>query len=317
MIKRLQGMMKRKEAIGYALALMGILLFSTIEVVSKHLLEFMKPLGIGVARFLLGSVALLPVALWRIKTGKSRLKQGDLLRLAWYGFLCVVVSFNLFQLAIVYLKASTSAIVFCSNPLFIAIFSSLLLSGTHEGKHSHAKMAGLILGFAGVFVFSLEKGYFEWSSVLGILIMLGAAIAWAYFSVSSIAEFRRLGTLTFVPLTLAFGAVINIPVALFLEKYMGGIVPEFSGTFKNLFNIPSAAWIPLLWLGIVGAGIAYIFYFSGLERTNVSKASSMFYLKPVFASVFAVILLGESITIPQIAGALLVLFSLALVIGRE
>lgn len=294
------------------------MLFSTIEIVSKYLMIHAnaKPLTISVVRFLLGGFVLLPIALVRLKTKKSTLIKGDLKRLVWFGTLCVALTFNLFQLSIVYLKGSTSAIVFSSNPLFIAIFSALLLKAKEDSRLSHTNIAGLILGFVGVLLFSFETGHFDWNSVLGILIMIGAAISWAYFSVSSLRMFRRIGAFTFVPLMVFFGALINIPVAFLLEKLLGRVIPPFAGTFQNLLSLSASAMLPLLWLGLVGVGIAYVLYFSGLERSSVSRAGSMFYLKPVFASIFAIFILGEFINPPQIMGTLLILFSLALVLKK-
>lgn len=43
------------------------------------------------------------------------------------GFLCVVVSMTLFQLAVVYDKASTVAVLFSCNPIFAILFALLIL----------------------------------------------------------------------------------------------------------------------------------------------------------------------------------------------
>jgi drug/metabolite transporter (DMT)-like permease len=56
-----------------------------------------------------------------------RLNGKDCARLALTGFLCVPVSMVLYQLAIVYGKASVVAVLFSGNPIFVTLLAYLIL----------------------------------------------------------------------------------------------------------------------------------------------------------------------------------------------
>ncbi len=57
-----------------------------------------------------------------------------------------------------------------------------------------------------------------------------------------------------------------------------------------------------LLLGIVGAGLSFIFYMIGIRRTSPSTASMVSMIEPVTASLFGVLLLGDHLALTQPLG---------------
>lgn len=108
----------------------------------------------------------------------------------------------------------------------------------------------------------------------------------------------------------------------FVKKYgtflTTGII-FISGSIPYLFFIKSYQIINwqytfpvLLYLSLITTGLAYCLYFYGLKRVPVMVGTSMFYLKPILATIFAVILLKESPELHFYIGVIVILSSMAL-----
>ncbi len=72
-----------------------------------------------------------------------------------------------------------------------------------------------------------------------------------------------------------------------------------------VLHTPSWPWFAVL--GVLGAGISFLFYIVGLHHTAPSVASIVAMVEPVTASAFGVVVLHESLVAPQIVGMGLIL----------
>ena len=131
--------------------------------------------------------------------------------------------------------------------------------------------------------------------------MLFASVSFALYIVLAKKIMQRLGTLVVFCLTCYLGSLFFLP--LILEKGLYNSLPSTGGD-----------WLLVSYLSILGTGIAYLFYFSGLMRIEVSKGSQAFYLKPILASLLSIILLKEKFVLSMYLGTAIILFSLALVL---
>lgn len=103
---------------------LAILSWSTIELASKFLGPGVSPYPLTVWRFLIGGLVILPFALRGLKTSQRQPKPADLLQMCLLGLLNVCVSMLFLQMSVYYGKASVSAVLVSSNPLFVSIFAS-------------------------------------------------------------------------------------------------------------------------------------------------------------------------------------------------
>jgi drug/metabolite transporter (DMT)-like permease len=76
------------------------------------------------------------------------------------------------------------------------------------------------------------------------------------------------------------------------------------------------AWFSVVWLGILGSGMAYLAYFRLLSRWGATRTSLVAYLLPVFGIVLGYLVLREPVNVTLIAGTALVIGGVALVNGR-
>ena len=69
-------------------------------------------------------------------------------------------------------------------------------------------------------------------------------------------------------------------------------------------NVPTSAWISIVYLGIVCSAIAYFLQTAAQKHTISTHASIILSLESVFGSVLAVIILGESFTFKMVVGCI-------------
>ncbi len=81
--------------------------------------------------------------------------------------------------------------------------------------------------------------------------------------------------------------------------------------------IPTAAWLPLLGVGIVSTAIALQAFYAGARRISAAQASLVSTVEPVYTIVLAAILLGDQLTPVQIVGGVLVISGVVVAQSRQ
>ena len=131
------------------------------------------------------------------------------------------------------------------------------------------------------------------SDFVGILFGLGAAVFYA--SVILLNKFiKNVEGIHRTFLQFLSAIVILIPYVLMT-----------SGVTLGKLN--GIGWINLLIVGLVHTGITYCMYFSSLKELPGQKAAILSYIDPLVAVIISVTILGESMTLWQVIGGLLIL----------
>lgn len=275
------GAMKTK---GYILLGITIFLFSTLEVVTSTLKGVIDPLQLTFLRFFIGGITLLPFVL----RTKDNITKKDLLFLLGLGILNIVISMGSLQLAISMGKASTSAILISSNPIFVLMFSSIFL----KEKVSKDKIVCLLFGILGITLI-IYKGNSAGDTLISLMLALLASLTFGLYTVLGKLKAEGISSITMICLSSLFGSLFYIPV-LYVRH-----IP--------IFDIPSEALLKIIYLGIFLSGVAYITYMEALKILSASNGAMVFFLKPVIASVLAAIFLDETLALKTILGTMLVL----------
>ena len=278
----------------YIYILLTALMFSTIEVSGKIIGNSLDPMQVTFLRFFIGSLMLFPLAIRDIKKNKISLKLDDILFFVVLGSLCIPLSMVLLQLSVTYTKASTAAVVFCTNPVFTMPLAFLIL----KEKIDKGTVLSMILSFVGIiFIFNPIQNDFikNRKDIIGMLISLAAAIIFALYAVLSKKRVSKYGGNILNTFTFIFGDIVLFIILLLLNK------PVLSGiTSKNVLVI--------LYMGIIVTGAGYIVYFKAMENASALKVSSIFFIKPALAPLLSFLILGEIIKLNVIMGIILILF---------
>lgn len=75
----------------------------------------------------------------------------------------------------------------------------------------------------------------------------------------------------------------------------------------TLKNLNSTGWLNLLIVGLIHTGITYCMYFSSLKELPGQKAAILSYIDPLVAVLISVTILGETMSIWQAIGGILIL----------
>lgn len=267
-------------------------LFSTAEIASKLVAGALDPVQLVFLRFLIGGLFLLPFAIRDARRRGLRFGAGDWLFFALTGFLGVAVSMTVFQLAIVYAKASVVAVVFSTNTVFTALFAVLIL----KEKLSWSAAAAVALGLAGVAC--IMNPFALSADLTGLALALAAAVVFALYGVVGTKRVGRYGGYVLNSFSFLMGVVMMLPVML------AAGTPMFAGVTWG--NLPV-----VLYYGVFVTGLGYVFYLTAMKETSAIMTSSVFFIKPALAPLLALLALGpsEAMGLPGWIGILLIVIA--------
>ena len=75
----------------------------------------------------------------------------------------------------------------------------------------------------------------------------------------------------------------------------------------SLGQLNTIGWVNLLIVGLIHTGVTYCMYFSSLKELPGQKAAILSYIDPLVAVVLSVTVLGETMTVWQVTGGILIL----------
>ena len=131
------------------------------------------------------------------------------------------------------------------------------------------------------------------SNIIGILFGLGAAVFYA--TVILLNKFIKKVEGIHRTFLQFIAAIITLTPYVLCTS---GI------TLGSLNNI---GWINLLIVGLVHTGITYCMYFSSLKELPGQKVAILSYIDPLVAVLISVTVLGETMTMSQVIGGMLIL----------
>ena len=203
-------------------------------------------------------------------------------RTFFIGLLNSGIPFACFSFALLSISTGLSAILNAAVPMFGALVAWAWL----KDRPTAWRVLGLVIGFAGVALLAWDKASFKAgaSGVAPGWAVLACLLACVCYAISASYTKRYLSGLP--PLVTAAGSQIGATLGLALPALW--LWPA---------RMPSAsAWLALLAVGVVCTGIAYIVFFRLIANAGPQRALSVTFVVPVFAVLYGVLFLGESVT---------------------
>jgi drug/metabolite transporter, DME family len=168
------------------------------------------------------------------------------------------------------------------------------------------------------FIFRIERStWFKWgciASVLTGIILLTGAYNPESISVSFLGTAAGLAAgLSYAVFIFGFknASAAGRPQAILTIAFFSFcVVLLFFSDRNQAFSVVTSddiGWFILL--GLVGAGVSFIFYVIGIRMTAPTTASMVAMVEPVTASLFGVLLLGDFLNIIQLLGMALILLT--------
>lgn len=260
-----------------------------------------SPAAIVVVRVLVGATALAVPAVMALR-GRWHLLRADAGLVAAYGIICVGFTQLAYYSAVSHMEVAVALLIEYAAPVVVLGW----LWFRYGQRPSRTTALGALLAVVGlVFVLDLFSG--ASASVPGMAWGIAAMLGCAVYFVLSARETNLPGVVLAAAGMLLGGLLLGL-------AGIAGIVPMYVGAGSVSFRgMEVPAWLPLLAIGVVTSGLAYLFGILGSRRLGSRLASFVALIEVVVALVVAWALLGQSVGLVQLVGGLGILAGVVLV----
>jgi drug/metabolite transporter (DMT)-like permease len=228
---------------------------------------------------------------------RDRRTYGHLLVMA---IINITIPFLLITWAEQSVESSLAAILTSPVPLFAIVLSAIFLADEPMRVNG---VVGLIVGFIGVVIITSRGLSGAGSSVTGEIALLGAAFSYACGAVYSRRNVRGLAPMIPAVFQVTFAAIITGTIALLFE-HPWTATPDAEAVFS------------ILWLGILGSGLAYLAVFRLFAHWGATRTTLVAYLIPVVGITLGYLVLQEPVDARIVFGTALVIAGIGLVNSR-
>jgi drug/metabolite transporter (DMT)-like permease len=244
---------------------------------------------IGAIRIFSAGIVTLPFAIFHIRSIPSRKIPYVILS----GVLGNLFPAFLFPIAIENrINSSLAAILNSLTPLCVIIVGLLFFRITVPGK----KLAGVLIGFAGLVLLVLSKGEFSWSNA-GITMLIFTATLFYGFNVNMVGKY--LSDVDAVKVATVSMTFIAIPAGIILWQQNVPSLFLYDDTARDSIYL-------VILLGISGTAIATAIFYVLIQKAGGLFASLVTYVIPIIAIGWG-LLANEDITLMQLGCLALIL----------
>lgn len=298
-----------KKMRGNLMLMLTAFIWGSSFVAQKSGMDLIGPLAFNGIRTLIGGIVLIPAIMflknWKVKKAlqagetaaevseEDRKKENRLLIIG--GICCgiaLLVASNLQQIGIFYTTAGKAGFI---TALYVVLVP---ICGLFIGKKVRPVIWLCVLASAvGLYLLCMPaEGGFGHINKGDLLIMLcalcftGHILVIDYFSPK--VDGVKLSCIQFF-----VAGILSIILMFPLDPALGFDLPSFSTLIDS--------WLPVLYAGVLSCGVAYTLQIVAQADTDPTIASMILCLESVFAVIAGMIILGESMSLREIAGCLI------------
>lgn len=265
----------------------------------KFGLSEIAPLAFPVFRFGIGGLVLLVIL--RLREGSVGVRREDLPLLALVGLFGITLGQICFVFALTNTSASDTALLGATAPMMTALLAALV--GLERPGRRY--WVAVSIGLVGVVLIVVggAGGAKLGSNLLGDGLALTAAFVSSVSALPILPLLRRYSAHRILTYEMLIGTAILVPFAA------PGMLSE------NYAQVTLAGWGSLGYAVVFSGILTNLLYFTAIGHVGPSRAAVYQYLQSFLAVLFAVILLGEHITLVQVLGGIIVVGSI--ILGRS
>ncbi|WP_432142939.1 DMT family transporter [Streptomyces sp. bgisy084] len=266
------GSVRRADGRAVAAASVTVVLWASSFIAIRSSAADFGPGALALGRLVVASVVMSVLLLAR--------RGGFPPREAWPGILASgVLWFGAYMVALNWgerhVDAGTASLVVNVGPILMALLGGWLLKEGFPPK----LMAGMAVSFAGAVVVGLSMSGGGTSSLVGVLLCLFAALAYAVGVVLQKPTLKHATPMQVTTFGALAGAVACLPFA-------GQLVSQVS-------RAPVSATLQMVYLGVFPTALAFTTWAYAVSRTTVGKMGATTYAVPVLVVFLSWLFLGE------------------------
>ena len=256
-----------------------------------------------------GRLTLAALTMWLILriSGSSTPRSRRMWRAyAALGLMGMAVPYCLISWGEQYISSGLASLLQATTPIFTVILAHFL---TNDERITTAKIIGVVVGFVGVGILMLPDPSTELraglrqglqANLLGQLAIVGSSLCYAGTAIYARSWLRGQP-----PLVSASGQLTMATIYMLLASLLIDRPVDLSPSLPAL-----ASWLVLAILGTV---VAYVIYFSLIERTSATFTTMVTYIIPVNGLMLGALVLNESLDVTTLGSLALILLGVLLV----
>jgi len=245
----------------------------------KLALEELPPFAFNALRFPVAVSLLLVV--WKFRKRLDLNLKADLWALAGIGVLGYAGYQMFFVSGMARTTASNSALILATVPAFVALINRWLRSES-LGRWG---WLGVLLSVAGIGLIIQGGGLIVRQQMFtGNMLIVGAALAWALYTVATAPYLARHSALSVTVLSMGAAAVVLVVV---------GLPQALTVDWRSVTYV---AWGSVLYTSVLGLAAAYFMWNLGVQRLGGTRAAVYANLVPVIAVATAALTLHEQVS---------------------
>ncbi|SDD41271.1 DMT family transporter [Streptomyces prasinopilosus] len=263
---------RRAELLAAGAATVTVVLWASAFVSIRSAGSAYSPGALALGRLTAGVLVLGAICLWRREgmPPRSAWRGITVSGVLWFGFYMVALNWGEQQV-----DAGTAALLVNVGPILIALLGARLLGDSTPPR----LLAGMAVSFAGAVTVGLSMSGEGGSSVLGVVLCLLAAVAYA---AGVVAQKPALGTGSPLQVT-TYGCLVGAVVCL---PFAGQLVREAA-------DAPVSATLNMVYLGVFPTALAFTTWAYALTRTSASRMGATTYAVPALVVLMSWLALGE------------------------
>lgn len=205
-----------------------------------------------------------------------------------------VAGFNsLIYMAVQTTTAINAVLVNSCIPVLIVLISRVF----YDDRLSVRQTAGVLVSLSGVLLI-ISQGkignLLELQFNSGDILVLIAALFWAFYSVNLKKYPKGLNPLGYLSGIVIVGLIVLLPL-YFIELFFG-----------STMILSTASVVTILYIALFASVLAFIFWNRAVTILGANIAGPFIHLMPVFSTILAVIFLNESLTAHHIQAIILI-----------
>jgi drug/metabolite transporter (DMT)-like permease len=283
---------------------LGILFVSTASIFIRFAQDEASSMMIASGRLLVASLVLLPWALAKHRQQYHTLSSGDITKGVLSG-LFLALHFTCWITSLEYTSVASSVVLVTTTPLWVAIFSPLVL------KESIRKsvIIGLIISITGGVIVGLgnacefidgqlicQEQIFSGKGMLGnLLALVGAWMAAGYMMMGRQLR-KKLNTITYAAFVYGIAALLLVSAVLLRRE--------------SIFSYRVETYLWILALGLIPQLLGHSLFNWSLKYISAAYVSLTLLGEPIGTIILALIFLKESPTLLEGVGAVLILIGI-------
>ncbi|QXP72879.1 EamA family transporter [Tenacibaculum sp. AHE15PA] len=212
------------------------------------------------------------------------------------------VGFNMltFFKGLSYTTPISASVMMVTSPILVLIFASILL----KEKLIFRKIAGVIIGLIGAVVliaYGSSPNVDAKNMMLGNFLVFINAASYGMYLVKAKKLIEKYNPIVFVKWLYLFGLLFVIPFG-------------FSELTEVQWHLmPTSIYLKVGFVVLFTTCITYLFNLFALSKLKPTTVSVFIYLQPVIASIYALIVGSDSLSMVKIAATLLIFLGVFLV----